>query len=132
MNPEEIPFPPHAAPIAHTYAAGFAAGEASGRAETLPVELDTGDLEAMQRIINTAAHTLGERILHLEHELRGMTETAQAKQAFHEKQGFRYRALQDFADWVIANAEDGIPAQQLVSRARKARTAWPEEQEISQ
>lgn len=83
----------------------------------------------------TVAHhmieLMNDRIAHLSHELAVSASIAETKEAFHEKQGFRYRAMIDFCDWLVKHVEEGNPLdpQQVAARAKKVRHAWPEKAE---
>lgn len=82
---------------------------------TQPDTFDLDDCEAMQQVINSAAHAMAERIEYLEHEL----ETSRARHA-------SYQPLVDLAEWIsdAADAEVLLDATELFSRARNARDTW--------
>lgn len=72
-------------------------------------------------------HIMEQRSAFLEGELAGMTSMAETKQAFHEKQAHRYRAMISFCDWIVQYCDSGeeLDRTAIRARAKKVRHAWP-------
>lgn len=64
---------------------------------------------------------------HVEAELVGLTAMAETRAGFYEKQGYRYRAMLAFCDWLVEQIDAGNPLdpQHVRAQAKRVRHAWP-------